>query len=199
MSDESPQKVPPPGAIHDLAERAVELVRRAVSGPKGPMVLDYRPETLPILDHYLGEVPRDQPETVALIAAVAGAYFGEVTRRVLGGGWEQTSEPPESWILELPHGVRVCPGELATCAITHEEEAGYDVPAPVRPLVEEALSEREVTEEEYFSLSGRLETLQLIADLVAAAAQKEEEANRPADPADPADPVDDGEDDPEPA
>src|SRR5262245_8258710 len=101
----SSQGLPPPGAIHELAERAVDFVRHAIfpegASRKGGLVLDYRPETLPILDHYLAGVPRDQPETVKLVAAASGAYFGEVCRRALGGGWRAREAPPETWTLEL--------------------------------------------------------------------------------------------------
>jgi len=159
---------PAPGAIHELAERTVDFVRHAVRGKRGGIVLDYRPETLPVLDHYLRGVPKEQPATVALIAAAAGAYFGEVARRALGGEWEQTGDPPESWTLVLPGGLRMVPGALAQSAIRQEEdEACYDVPDEDREAVEVALEGREVPEDEYYSLAGRLEVLQLIADVLA--------------------------------
>src|SRR5262249_26914257 len=156
---------PPPGAIHDLAERAVEFVRRAVG-----IVLDYTPETLPLLDHYLGGVPPDQPATVRLIAAAAGAYFGEVARRALGGDWDQTDADATEWELVLAGGLRIAPTALATEAILEEDtgEASYDVPAPARAAVEDALDARgPVAADEYYSLSGRLEVMRLIADVLA--------------------------------
>src|SRR5262249_12854897 len=151
--------LPPPGAIHDLAERAVEFVRRALG-----IVLDYTPETLPLLDHYLRAVPRAQGETVALIAAAAGAYFGEVARRALDGEWEQTEEDATEWTLVLAGGLRVVPGVLATEAILVEDTGppSYDVPAPDRPAVESALDARgAVTEGGYYALSGRLGGMRL--------------------------------------
>ena len=160
--------VPAPGVIHELAERTVDFVRHAVRGKRGGIVLDYKPDTLPVLDHYLRGVPKDQPATVALIAAAAGAYFGEVARRALGGEWEQTNDPPEGWTLVLPGDLRIVPGALAESAIRQEEdEACYDVPEEDRAAVEDALDGREVPEDEYYSLGGRLEVLQLIADVLA--------------------------------
>lgn len=169
MSDNLPQDfVPPPGAIHELAERTVDFVRHAVIGKRGGIVLDYRPDTLPVLDHYLRGVPKDQPATVALISVAAGAYFGEVARRALGGEWEQTNEPPETWTLILPGDLRVVPGALAESAIRQEEdEPCYEVPDEGRAAVEDALDGREVPEDEYYSLAGRLEVFQLIADVLA--------------------------------
>jgi hypothetical protein len=158
--------LPPPGAIHELAERAVEFVRRALG-----LVLDYTPETLPLLDHYLRGVPREQPETVALVAGAAGAYFGEVARRALDGDWEQTEDEPTEWTLVLSGGLRVVPGVLATEAILVEDTGppSYDVPPADRAAVEAALDARgAVAEDEYYALSGRLEVMRLIADALAA-------------------------------
>jgi hypothetical protein len=153
--------------VHDLAERTVEFVRRAVG-----IVLDYTAETMPLLDHYLVEVPDEQLETVALVSATAGAYFGEVLRRVLGGEWLDTEGDPLEWELVLVSGVKLAPGAFAREAIltTDTGEAVYDVPEGDRAAVEDALTAKgEVPEDEYYSLSGRLETLQLIEDVMAAA------------------------------
>ena len=163
MSD---TRTPPPGAVHELAERAVDFVRRSLG-----LVLDYTPETLPLLDHYLGAVPDDKLETVALLAATAGAYFGEVTRRTLGGEWADLEGEPTSWELVVTGGLRLTPGAFAREAILSEDtgEAVYDVPDDDREAVEQALDQRgEVPEDEYYSLCGRLETMQLIADVLAA-------------------------------
>jgi len=154
--------------VHELAERAVEYVRRALG-----LVLDYTPETLPVLDHYLDQVPTDQPETVALVASSAGAYFGEVTRRSLGGEWEGPGlgrVPPTGWRVRLTGGVSFSPIGYAAESIVEAEVEGYDgafdVPPADRPAVEQALEDREVPEDEYYSLSGRLETLEYVVDIV---------------------------------
>lgn len=160
-----PSYVPPPGAVHELAERAVEFVRNSLG-----LVLDYTPETLPLLDHYLSAVPREQEETVTLIAATAGAYFGEVVRRVLDGEWEQTNDSPTTWNLAIPGGLRIVPTDLADAAIRQTEEAAaYEVPPGDRAAIEEVLTARgTVAEDEYYSLAGRLEVMQLIADVLGA-------------------------------
>src|SRR5687768_14075470 len=105
-------RTPPPGAVHDLAERAVDYVRRSLG-----LVLDYSPETLPLLDHYLAAVPDDKIEAVALCAATAGAYFGEVARRTLGGEWADIEGDPTSWELVVAGGLRLMPGAFAREAI----------------------------------------------------------------------------------
>jgi len=158
---------PPPGSVHELAERTVDFVRRALT-----LTLDYTPETLPLLDHYLANVPRDQPDTVKLVATTAGAYFGEVVRRTMGGEWEDREDaPPLDWKVRLPGGVSFCPGGMAALAVLQAESEGVDgeidVPEGARALVEDALAARgRVAEDEYYSLSGRLEVLMFIVDLV---------------------------------
>jgi hypothetical protein len=164
---------PPPGAVFELAERTVDFVRRALN-----IALDYTPETLPLLDHYLKSVPHDQPDTVRLIASTAGAYFGEVVRRTLGGDWhDREDQAPIDWVLELSGGVKITPGGMAALAILGAEsegvEGGMDVPLSQRELVEEALLARgRVAEDEFFSLSGRLEVLMFVVDLVVSANQE---------------------------
>jgi hypothetical protein len=160
------ERSPPPGPVHELAERTVDFVRRAIG-----IALDYTPETLPVLDHYLSGVPDDNLETVALVAATAGAYFGEVARRTLGGEWGDTEGSPTEWELVVADGLRLAPGAFAREAIltTDTGEAIYDVPDADRAAVEDALDAKgEVAEDEYYSLCGRLETMQLIADVLAA-------------------------------
>jgi hypothetical protein len=167
---------PAPGAVFELSERAVDFVARAVGTP-----LDYSMDTLPLLDHWLRQVPEAQPETVRLAAAVAGCYFGEVVRRVIGGAWGDVDHgEPSTWRLLLPGGVSVAPAALATLTVLGRDDgeladdvdATWDVPAPARPAVEAALEQRgAVDSEEFFSLSGRLEVLHLIVDTAVAAAQ----------------------------
>lgn len=159
----------PPGAVFELAERAVEFVRKAVG-----LTLDYTPETLPVLDHYLTQVPQDQPEIAALVASAAGAYFGEVARRACAGSWEDVANPePGAWRLVLSGGVAIVPVGVAIEAIARDDTdggGGFDVPDDLRPMIEDALVARgEVPEDEYYSLSGKLELLTYVVDLVVAA------------------------------
>ena len=147
----------------------MEYVKRALG-----MEVDYSRETLPVLDHYLGQVPRDQPETVALVASAAGAYFGEVARRTLGGEWEGAGlgrgDPPASWRVRLSGGVTFSPVGFAAESIFQADVEGYDgafeVPPADRQAVEDALAEKAVPEDEYYSLSGRLEVLEDVVELV---------------------------------
>ena len=61
---------PPPAEVGDLAESCVRFVHDALG-----MTLDYTPDTLPILDHYLRDRARGTSEEVLdLLAPAAGAY-----------------------------------------------------------------------------------------------------------------------------
>jgi hypothetical protein len=170
MSDDV-RPIPPPGAIFEQSEKAVDFVRKAVG-----IALDYTPETLPVLDHYLAQVPKDRAEIVELVSVAAGAYFGEVARRVLGGEWSGDD-------LVLPGGVSISPTGMAFEAIVHddsEERGQIDLPPELREPVAEALADRQVAEDEFYSLCGRLELLQLVSDVVAGI--RLGGLSRPADP-----------------
>jgi len=149
---------PPPGAVHELAEQAVDFVRRTTG-----IALDYTPETLPVLDHYLREVPSERPELVGLVATASGIYFGEVARRRLGGEWITDGDDPREWELETPLGLQFRPVGVAAETIVRmdTEEGAFEVSEEDRDAVEEAL-DQEVPEDEYYSLSGKLETFEKI-------------------------------------
>jgi hypothetical protein len=172
------EHTPPPGDVHDLAERAVDFVRRAIG-----VTLDYTPETLPVLDHWLANAPPKagrradsnvpgDDAVAALATTVAGVYFGEVARRSLGGEWDVVGDAPEGWQLTLTGGVTLWPVAFAAAALAGGEvediDASFEVPAADRDAVEEALARVEVPEDEYWTLPSRLEALTLVCDLLAA-------------------------------
>ena len=67
--------------VAELADACVRYVQEALE-----LELDYTPETLPILDHYLKSRMEDpKEELLSLLAPTAGAYFGEVVRRTVDG------------------------------------------------------------------------------------------------------------------
>jgi hypothetical protein len=163
--------------VGEFAARAVDYVRKAVG-----MELSFDSETLPLLDHYLRSVPADQPNVVALVSATSGAYFGEVVRRLLGGRWEMTSKDSQEWRVVLPTGLSFSPVGIVTAAILQDDpeeaDAEIDAPARMRPYVERALERMaDVTVENYYSLCGRLDTLEHLQEvLVAVAAQLRQKA-----------------------
>lgn len=171
----------PPPRIREYADQTVEYVRRALG-----VSLEYDSDTLPLLDHYLRTASEAQSATVELVIATSGAYFGEVIRRRLGGRWElagDDSEPADGardalgWRVVLPTGLNFSPAGFVAAAIAladlEDLDSELDAPPRMRPYVQQALQRMgEVPVEEYYSLCGRLDTIEHIHEvLVAVAAQ----------------------------
>src|SRR5262245_31928548 len=163
-----------PARVREYADQAVEFVRRALG-----VTLEYDSDTLPLLDHYLrtlSEISSDQPATVQLVVTTAGAYFGEVVRRRLGGRWEMGGDDVE-WRVVLPTGLNFAPAGFVAAAIAMADlddlDSEFDAPPRMRPYVQRALERMgEVSVEDYYSLCGRLDTLEHVHEvLVAVAAQ----------------------------
>ncbi|HEX7839128.1 MAG TPA: hypothetical protein VF469_16740 [Kofleriaceae bacterium] len=162
---------PVPPRVREYADQAVTYVRRALG-----IVLEYDSNTLPVLDHYLRSVPEDQPAALQLVVATSGAYFGEVVRQRLGGRWELGDEEAQ-WRMVLPTGLNFSPAGFVAAAIARAdlEDLDSEIAAPPRmlPYVQSALARMgEVTVDDYYSLCGRLDTLEHVHEvLVAVAAQ----------------------------
>lgn len=160
-----------PERVREYADQAVAYVRRALG-----VTLEYDSDTLPLLDHYLRSVPGDQTATLELVVATSGAYFGEVVRRRLGGRWEASGEE-EQWRIVLPTGLNFSPAGFVASAIAQADledlDSEIDAPPRMRPYVQQALARMgEVSVEDYYSLCGRLDTLEHVHEvLVAVAAQ----------------------------
>jgi hypothetical protein len=178
-----------PERVREYADQAVTYVRRALG-----VTLEYDSDTLPLLDHYLRNVPEDQLAATALVVVTSGAYFGEVVRRRLGGRWEIPAPedkagngngnghavPPieaADWRVVLPTGLSFSPAGFVAAAIAKADlddfDSEIDAPPRMRPYVQQALARMgEVSIEEYYSLCGRLDTLEHVHEvLVAVAAQ----------------------------
>ena len=195
-----------PARVREYAEQAVAYVKRALG-----VTLEYDSDTLPLLDHYIRTVPEDQVATIDLVVATAGAYFGEVVRRRLGGRWEREvadaegesagGQSGESWRVVLPTGLNFSPSGFVATAISQSDlddvDSELDAPARMRPYVQQTLARMgEVSVEEYYSLCGRLDTLEHVHEvLVAVAAQMMGDAADPDDP-EPPEPVEDVVDEP---
>jgi len=162
----------PADRLREYAAQTIEFVRRAVG-----LELTFDSDTLPLLDHYLRNVPANQPATVELVVATAAAYFGETVRQSLGGRWETPGESITNWRVVLPTGLSFSPAGFVGAAILRTEPADLDasleVPARMRPYLESALARMgPAGADDYYSLCGRLDTLEHLHEvLVAVAAQ----------------------------
>jgi hypothetical protein len=169
MDSEVPPEVP--ARVSEYAGQVVEYVRRALG-----VKLEYDSDTLPLLDHYLRNVPPDQAATLKLVVLTSGAYFGEVVRKRLGGRWETTGAETD-WRVVLPTGLNFSPTGFVASAIAQADledlDSEIDAPPRMKTYVQEALARMgEVSVEDYYSLCGRLDTLEHVHEvLVAVAAQ----------------------------
>jgi hypothetical protein len=165
---------PVPARVREYADQAVAYVKRALG-----VTLEYDSDTLPLLDHYLRSVVPNgngQTATIQLVIATSGAYFGEVVRRRLGGRWEAVGEEAD-WRIVLPTGLNFSPAGFVAAAIAQADlddlDSEFDAPPRMRPYVQQALERMgDVSIEDYYSLCGRLDTLEHVHEvLVAVAAQ----------------------------
>jgi hypothetical protein len=162
-----------PEIVRNYAQQAVQYVRAALGA-----TLEYDSDTLPILDHYL-TTARGQDIALPLITFTAGAYFGEVVRLHLGGDWELPNpDDPTTWRVTLPGGLSFVPAGMVLSALENSDETDVDsnlhAPPTIQSVLESALERMgQVSQDDYFSLCGRYDTLEhLQAVLLAAAAHK---------------------------
>ena len=201
--------------VGDLVRAFQEQVRRSLG-----VQLDGSVTSLAYVDHYLARARGETREPIlTLLAASAGAYFGEVVRRHVGGHWLGDGKDPRAILLALePNLVYFSPFDLALEAllgeapepgdpripIGHVPDASFHFPgaaprdaeaAPRRRSkgktrraepedddAEIAVSERQadvdwvfdnlanlapVSADHYYSLTCRLETLELVIELLA--------------------------------
>jgi hypothetical protein len=160
--------------IAEFALAAHEYVRRAVA-----LDLDGSVESLAYVDHNLAEVAREpvSAQVLALVAPAIGAYFGEVLAAHLGGEWHAAGDDPATWHMAIPGPdgrplLEVVPVALAAEALAHGEVAGYDAtlqpPPELAARLADALARVSPVEEGYYySLTGRLETIEHVVELLA--------------------------------
>jgi len=162
----------PPAQVAELADACVRYVEAAVG-----VHLDYEPETLPVLDHYLRtrrEELSKEPRAAGLVARVVAAYFGELVRRRFSSFWHVPSDDPSEWQLRFePVYLALSPLEIAYDAMTHGEQgqptAQLLLDDEDRDAVEARLSDLPAaTDEEFFSLATRLEVLDIAVDAIKA-------------------------------
>jgi hypothetical protein len=168
----------PPPVIFELAEGCVRFVERALS-----VKLDYQPETLSVLDHYLETARRDasqQPAALAIVAHAAGAYLGEVVRRRYASWWRAEGADPNYFRVELEEVfLAISPMQLVAEALVREERdvddpdegpaTGIEIDEDDREAVKARLADLPpVSEEEYYAPSTRLEVIDITVEAIRA-------------------------------
>jgi hypothetical protein len=159
--------------VRELAAECVKYVSQATG-----VTLDNTPDTLPLLDHYLRNVPGESSTDVrALVAAAAGAYFGEVVRAQFPCRWHAPRDDFGAWRIEFDDVfLHFNPVAFAHEAVMGTEVvaggSGFGVLDKDLDLVRAGLAALgTIAEEDYFKLSTRFEVLTTVVDRLVA--QKE--------------------------
>jgi hypothetical protein len=162
-----------PEPISELVRACLDYVKRSLGTD-----LDFTPETLPLLDHYLSEVRDtlgDKPELAQLTAHAAGAYFGEVLRRQIRGFWRTPSASLHDFqVCSSVAFVAINPFGVAYDAlygnVEHDgprsnlrvagEDQGY--------IAARLATVPELPEEQFYLLSTRLEVIEITVEALRA-------------------------------
>lgn len=167
-----------PEAIADLVRACLSYVKRSLGTD-----LDFTPETLPLLDHYLAEVREaleDKPELAELTAQAAGAYFGEVLRRQMRGFWRTpTANLHDYQVCSSVAFVSINPFGVAYDALfASTEHQGPRSNLRVAPEDAGFVSARlatvpEVPEDQYYLLTTRIEAIEITVEALRARLEEE--------------------------
>jgi hypothetical protein len=146
---------------------AKNYVQRALN-----VELDGSETSLAFVDHYAQSARPVKDEILALVAPALGAYLGQIAIAKFGGRWVLDSENPAEWRIELELvPLRFFPVGMAAEALRGDEVEGYDAsfastPALMAKLLEALSRVPPVEEEYYYSLTGRLETLEHAVEIL---------------------------------
>jgi hypothetical protein len=194
-----PAAEPAAGGPSPAARQAAELSAAFEDQIRRALDFELPPDSsaLALVDHHLASLrDEDREPIIRLLAAQAGAWFGEFVRRELGATWiGDRDEPRRLRLLLEPQLIHFSPVDMAYEAIFSGPAQDGDPRLPAGAELDAAfhlrkrapstadehepeLSEHEwvmdrlaevppVPEDQYYSLTGRFETLQLILELLA--------------------------------
>lgn len=182
--------------VDQLSITFVEQLARAMKLPATPLA-EMGTAALAFVDHYLSLLRDETREPIiTLVAAGAGAWFGELVRREIGGQWiGDGSDPRRLRLLLEPQFMHFSPVDMAYEAIFASEiepgdpriPAGAELDgtfhlrkrsANAESDAEPELSDHEwvterladtspLPEDQFYSLTVRFETVSLILELLA--------------------------------
>jgi hypothetical protein len=162
--DVGPQPAPPP----QVAELAAACVRFVAA--RYHATLDFAPETLSFVDHWLREARGDvaeRPEAAEVVQAAAGAYLGEVIRRAFGGHWVAEGDHAH-WRLELERVYCAFnPIGMAREALRLETAEGWHAHFDLDPGEADAIERRlaalpPAPDDEYYAPSTRFDVVSIL-------------------------------------
>lgn len=167
-----------PESIAILAARCLTHIKNRTG-----MELDGKIETLSVVDFFIRDLLTEEGQgalpdagdhrrvdAMHLLAPSVGAYFGEVIRSQFPCRWRIGDDDPKTWIIEFDHvPLRFSPIGAAAEAILDLSADGWGAGLATSAEETEALRERldaapPVPEDEFFSLTTRLEVLQIAVE-----------------------------------
>jgi hypothetical protein len=164
---------PVPEPIAELVRACLDYVKRALGTE-----LDFTPETLPLLDHYLSEVRgalKDKPELAELTAHAAGAYFGEVLRRQMRGFWRSPSASLHDYqVCSSVAFVSINPFGVAYDALYASSEHGGPrsnlklAPEDHGYIAARLATVPEVPDDQFYLLTTRIEAIEITVEALRA-------------------------------
>lgn len=179
----------PAARVAELCCAAREYVERALGTP-----IDESEESLAFIDHYLNQVREAgdmEDEVLDLVAAALGAHLGELVIARFGGTWcalgedEADRRDPANWRVDVACvPLRFDPVGMAAEAVRLGAVEGYDATFSTEPALMEQLSAAlmrmaPVSDEYYYSLTGRFETLAYAVDLLGEFLHQQQEQEAP--------------------
>lgn len=176
----TPDTAPPP-EVQRLIDRGREAVTEAFG-----VQPDMTPETLPLADGFLREVAASaHPSHRERLLTAIGCYFGEVVRRKLDARWAVDGSDPHQWRIELrscflyfsPVGMA---GEVMFGCETPEHDGSFGTHDDTHDdLAQMLAAAAPYSEDEYYSLSGRVDVLELVSDWLVARRLVQARGHRP--------------------
>jgi hypothetical protein len=170
--DEEEEIPPDPDATADAPKEVAELASACVRFIRSRygLTLDYRPDTLSLLDQWVREAREEaerRTELVELVQSAAGAYLGEVVRRDLGGRWA-TAQDYVNWRLCL--STVYCafnPIGMVREALLLEPAEGWHAHFELDPAEREPVEARldalpPVPDDEYYAPSTRFDVVSIV-------------------------------------
>lgn len=159
-----------PPRVGQLIESANRMVQNAFG-----MDADMSTASTSLLDQLLrGSVATKARDARRTDIDAIGCFFGEIARRHLSGRWVIDGDCPSNWRIELgpcflhfkPVGMT---GECVAACESPEYDGAFGTLTETHVELETRLSEAPpLSENEYFTLGGRLEVLSLVVDWLVA-------------------------------
>ncbi len=164
------------GEIAELASACVRFVHA-----KTGVALDFTRDTLSVLDLYVAEARGElsaKPESLDLLQATTGAYFGEVIRREHHGFWK-TGPHHEGWRIQMARVfLEFNPIGMMREALLLDSAEGWNAHIEVDPAERDKVSARlkampEVEEDEFYAPTTRIEVIDVAVELLADSMRRE--------------------------